>query len=122
MNEVLAAEAGGARLAHMPDQSHNVTEPIASLMASASEVRRAYAQALLVDREALRSGQEGNDALMASRTLEVAFRTDVWPLLAEARLRAGGALGPVAAFRASGYREAEADIRPATSGMGGGTG
>ena len=36
MNEVLAAEAGGARLAHMPDQSHNVTEPIASLMASAS--------------------------------------------------------------------------------------
>ena len=34
---------------HMLDQSHNVTDPIESLMTSAIEVQRAYAQALLVD-------------------------------------------------------------------------
>ncbi len=37
----------------MLDQSHNVTDPIESLMVSAMEVQRAYAQALLVDRAAL---------------------------------------------------------------------
>jgi L-rhamnose isomerase/sugar isomerase len=34
----------------MLDQSHNVTDPIESLMQSAMEVQRAYAQALIVDR------------------------------------------------------------------------
>ena len=120
MNEVLAAEGRGARLAHMMDQSHNVTDPVESLMVSASEVRRSYAQARLVDREALREAQRAEDALMASETLKAAFRTDVSPLLAEARLRAGGALDPVAAFRASGYRRAVADARPAVLSAGGG--
>ena len=39
--------------AHMLDQSHNVTDPIESLMTSAIELQRAYAQALLVDRQVL---------------------------------------------------------------------
>ena len=39
--------------AYMLDQSHNVTDPIESLMTSAIEVVRAYVQAHLVDREAL---------------------------------------------------------------------
>ncbi len=47
----------------MLDQSHNVTDPIESLMVSAMEVQRAYAQALLVDRRALEAAQEANDAL-----------------------------------------------------------
>ena len=120
MHEVLTAETKGARLAHMLDQSHNVTDPIESLMVSASEVRRAYAQALLVDRDALAAAQEANDALLATETLKRAFRTDVEPVLAEARLRSGGALDPVAAFRASGYRAAVAAARPRASGAGGG--
>ena len=33
-----------------------------------------------------------------------------------ARLRAGGAIDPVAAYRASGYRAAKAAERPATGG------
>ena len=41
----------------MLDQSHNVTDPIESLMASAMETQRAYAQALIVDREALAGAQ-----------------------------------------------------------------
>jgi L-rhamnose isomerase/sugar isomerase len=118
-NELVDAEARallGFDPAHLIDQSHNVTDPIESLMISASEIRRAYAQALLVDRAALDAAQESNDALLASETLKRAFRTDVEPILAMARLRAGGAIDPVAAFRASGYRAAKAAERPAASG------
>ena len=80
------AGAEGFDPAHMLDQSHNVTDPIESLMLSAVEVHRAYAQALLVDRKALEGYQDSNDALMATQTLKAAFRTDVEPILAMARL------------------------------------
>jgi L-rhamnose isomerase / sugar isomerase len=122
-NELVDAEVRkvkGFRPAHMLDQSHNVTDPIESLMRSANEVRRAYAQALLVDRKALASYQADNDALMASEALKDAFRTDVEPILAMARSQAGGAIDPVGAYRASGYRKKIAGIRPAVTGAGGG--
>ncbi len=120
-NELVEAEGKpGFTPAHMLDQSHNVTDPIESLMASAMEVQRAYAQALLVDRAALRDAQEGNDALMATTQLKRGFRTDVEPILAMARLEQGGAIDPVGAFRAAGYRAKVAAIRPKVSGAGGG--
>ena len=115
-----AREAEGFAPAHMLDQSHNVTDPVESLMVSAMEVQRAYAQALLVDREALSAYQDVNDALMASQTLKQAFRTDVEPILAMARLENGGAADPVATYRASGYRAKVAVERPAVTGSGGG--
>jgi len=105
---------------HMLDQSHNMTDPVESLMISATEVQRAYAQALLVDRVALAGFQDANDALMATITLKQGFRTDVEPILAMARYEAGGAINPVAAFRASGYRARVAGVRPALNGAGGG--
>jgi L-rhamnose isomerase/sugar isomerase len=104
----------------MLDQSHNVTDPIESLMVSAMEVQRAYAQALLVDRTALDGYQKGNDALMASATLKGAFRTDVEPILAMARYEKGSAIDPVATYRAAGYRARVAKERPAVTGSGGG--
>jgi len=122
-NELVDAEtrqAAGFHPAHMLDQSHNVTDPIESLMVSATEVSRAYAQALLVDRAALAGYQDGNDALMGSETLKAAFRTDVEPILAMARLENGGAISPVSCFRASGYRAKVAAERPAVTGSGGG--
>lgn len=120
-NELVDAEGKpGLDLAHMIDQSHNVTDPIESLMVSANEIRRAYAQAVLVDRAALAGYQDANDALMASATLRAAFRTDVEPVLAMARLEAGGAIDPIATFRASGYRAKVAAIRPKQGGAGGG--
>lgn len=122
-NELVDAETRGAkgfRPAHMLDQSHNVTDPIESLMTSATEVCRAYAQALIVDRKTLEGCQEDNDALMASETLKTAFRTDVEPILAMARLENGGAVAPVAAYRNSGYRAKVAAERPAVAGGGGG--
>lgn len=106
--------------AHMIDQSHNVTDPIESLMVSAMEIERAYVQALLVDRAALDGFQEANDALMASATLKAAFRTDVEPILAMARAEKGAEIDPVAAFRRSGYRAKVAAERPAVAGAGGG--
>jgi L-rhamnose isomerase/sugar isomerase len=75
---------------------------------------------LLVDRDALRGYQEDNDALMASETLKAAFRTDVEPILAMARLNDGGAIEPIAAYRASGYRQKVAAERPAVASGGGG--
>jgi len=106
--------------AYMLDQSHNVTDPIESLMTSAVELVRAYVQAHLVDRAALDEAQERNDVVVALQTLKQAFTTDVAPILAMARRRAGGAVDPVAAYRASGYRRRKAEERPAVAGRGAG--
>ncbi len=118
-NELVDAELRGARgfqPAYMIDQSHNVTDPIESLMASAMEIARAYLQASLVDRKALAEAQDANDVLAAHRMLKAAYLTDVSPIMAEARMRAGGALDPIATYRASGYRAAKARERPAVAG------
>ncbi len=96
--------AGNPGPAYMIDQSHNVTDPVESLLASVEEIQRAYVQALLVDRAALAECQQTNDAVMALRTLKTAFTTDVAPILASVRVSAGGAADPLAAFRESGYR------------------
>lgn len=120
-NELVDAEGTDSlNLSHMIDQSHNVTDPIESLMISACEIQRAFVQASLVDRSALGEYQDSNDALMASATLRRAFRTDVEPILAMARLETGGAIDPVATYRASGYRALVAEVRPKVSGAGGG--
>src|SRR6266478_2271229 len=83
-NELIDAWMRGAEgfaPTYMLDQSHNVTDPIESLMQSAIELQRAYT-------------------------------TDVSPILAMARLRAGGAIAPIETYRASGYRKRKAEERP----------
>jgi len=118
-NELVEAELGGVPNfdpAYMLDQSHNVTDPIESLMVSAAELVRAYVQAHLVDRQALSEAQEQCDPLMALAILKQAFTTDVAPVLAVARERAGGAVDPIATYRASGYRQRKAEERPAKMG------
>ena len=120
-NELVEAEADpDFNPMHMLDQSHNVTDPIESLMVSAMEVQRAYAQALLVDRAALAGFQDDNDPLMATTTLKHGFRTNVEPILAMARSEASGAICPVTAYRASQYRAKVAQERPTITGAGGG--
>ena len=119
-NELVDAELSqlpGFDPAYMLDQSHNVTDPLESLMTSAAEVVRAYVQAHLVDRAALAEYQDGNDAMLALQTLKRAFQTDVEPILAMARHRAGGAIDPVEVYRASGYRQRVAEARPASAGV-----
>jgi L-rhamnose isomerase / sugar isomerase len=91
--------------AYMIDQSHNIKDPIEALLQTVGELQRAYTKALLVDRIALSGYQESNDVLMAEQSLKTAYETDVSSIVAEARLRKGGAIDPIATFRSSRYRQ-----------------
>ena len=115
-NELVEAEAhphskAGFNPAYMIDQSHNVTDPIESMIASAEAIAAGYAKALIVDRDALHAAQNDNDVMLAFQTLRKAYRTDVSPILAMVRAEAGGAIDAIAAYRASGYRSRKAQER-----------
>jgi len=91
-------------LGWMIDASHNLKDPLVDLLQSVEAIKIAYAQALLVDREALKQAQQANDIVKAQEILQDAFRTDVRPLVAEARLRSGAALNPVQLFNEENLR------------------
>lgn len=92
-------------LGWMIDASHNVKDPLEDLLQSVEAIKIAYAQALLVDTKSLVAAQEANDVVKAQEILQQAYRTDVRPLVAEARLRAGAALQPLQLFRELKVRE-----------------
>lgn len=92
-------------LGWMIDASHNLKDPLVDLLQSVDAIKIAYAQALLVDRVALKQAQQENDVVRAQEILQDAFRTDVRPLVAESRLRSGAALDPVKLFRDQNIRE-----------------
>ncbi len=88
----------------MIDASHNVKDPLEDLLQSVDAIQIAYAQALLVDRQALNAAQLENDTVRCQEILQTAYRTDVRALVAEARLQIGGALEPLGLFRELGIR------------------
>jgi L-rhamnose isomerase/sugar isomerase len=92
-------------LGWMIDASHNVKDPLEDLLQSVEAIMLAYAQALLIDRKKLAEAQNNNDTVAAQEILQQAYRTDVRPLVAEARLRNGAALKPLALFRIERVRE-----------------
>jgi L-rhamnose isomerase/sugar isomerase len=92
-------------LAWMIDASHNVKDPLEDLLQSVEAIMIAYAQSLILDREKLVEAQNNNDVVTAQEILQRAFRTDVRAIVAEARLRAGGALNPLSVFRNEKVRE-----------------
>src|SRR4051812_35683708 len=92
-------------LGWMIDASHNVKDPLEDLLQSVEAIMIAYTQALLIDRENLKRAQNNNDVVLCQEILQKAFRTDVRPVVAEARLRAGGALNPLGVFRSLKIRE-----------------
>ena len=117
-NELIDAEQDGALAtapAYMIDQSHNLKDPIEALLQSVMALQNACARALLVSREALASYQQDNDVLMAEMTLKDAYETDVRPLVREMRLRRGGGIAPIDAYRSSGYREKVIEARASSS-------
>ncbi|HYO21930.1 MAG TPA: sugar isomerase, partial [Flavisolibacter sp.] len=93
-------------LGWMIDASHNIKDPLEDLLQSVEAIKIAYAQALLVDAKELEAARQSNDVVKAQEILQNAYRTDVRPLVAEARLRAGGALDPLNVFRSLKGREA----------------
>ncbi|MNK20799.1 hypothetical protein D3C87_390430 [compost metagenome] len=92
-------------LGWMIDASHNVKDPLEDLLQSVDAITLAYAQALMVDRTALKVAQDHNDVVQAQEILQQVFRTDFRPLVAEARLRANAALSPLSLFRSLAYRD-----------------
>jgi L-rhamnose isomerase/sugar isomerase len=95
----------------MIDQSHNITDPIESLLASAEAIAGAFARAQIVDRDALASHRDRNDVMEAFRTLRHAYDVDVAPILALVRVEAGGAADPILAYRAQGAGAQAFEIR-----------
>ena len=93
-------------LGWMIDASHNVKDPLEDMLQSVEAIMIAYAQALLINRPALQAAQDHNDVVMAQEVLQHSFRTDVRSIVAEARLRAGGALDPIGMFRSLNVRAA----------------
>jgi L-rhamnose isomerase/sugar isomerase len=92
-------------LAWMIDASHNVKDPLEDLLQSVEAIMISYAQALLVDRKALVEAQRKSDVVSAQNILQDIFRTDVRPLVAEARLQSGGALDPINLYRTEKVRD-----------------
>lgn len=92
-------------LGWMIDASHNVKDPLEDLLQSVEAIKIAYAQALLVDKAALTAAQDKNDTALCQEILQQAYRTDVRPLVAEARLRSGAALKPIQLFRQQKVRQ-----------------
>jgi L-rhamnose isomerase / sugar isomerase len=92
-------------LGWMIDASHNVKDPLEDLLQSVEAILLAYAQALLVDRKKLKEAQLSNDVAAAQEILQDSFRTDLRPLVAEVRLRAGAALDPLSLFRTAEIRK-----------------
>ncbi len=90
----------------MIDASHNVKDPLEDLLQSVEAIMLTYAQALLIDRTKLQAAQNNNDVVTAQEILQQAFRTDTRALVAEARLKAGAALNPLALYRIEKVREA----------------
>lgn len=91
-------------LGWMIDASHNVKDPLEDLMQSVEAILIAYAQALLIDTAALKQAQAANDVVRCQELLQAAYRTDLRPLVAEARFRKGGALEPLELFRSEAIR------------------
>ncbi|GHD03392.1 TIM barrel protein [Novosphingobium pokkalii] len=121
-NELVEAELNprdGFNPSYMIDQSHNVTDPIESMLSSAEAITSCFAKALLVDREALHAAQEANDTMMAFQALRRAYNIDVAPILAKARAVAGGAIDVLETYRLSQYRARKAQERKAV-GLGAG--
>ncbi|HEU4859949.1 MAG TPA: sugar isomerase, partial [Chitinophagaceae bacterium] len=92
-------------LGWMIDASHNVKDPLEDLLQSVEAIMISYAQALLIDRKKLNEAQQDNDVVAAQEILQNTFRTDVRAIVAEARLRGGGAINPLRLFREMKIRE-----------------
>ncbi len=121
-NELIEAERSpreGFDPSYMIDQSHNVTDPIESMLSSAETIAGCYARAAMVDRDALHAAQNDNDVMLAFRTLRAAYETDVTPILAMARDELGGAIDWLGVYRSSQYRDRKAQERKAV-GLGAG--
>ena len=119
-NELVNRPKNNPDPAWMIDASHNLKDPLEDLMQSLEAIRLAYAQALIVNQKELEDARTINDVTRAQEILQGCYRTDVRPLLQEARLRSGGALDPITTYRKAGIRQlliAERGLKTVATGL-----
>jgi L-rhamnose isomerase/sugar isomerase len=119
-NELVNIPEHNPSPAWMIDASHNLKDPLEDLMQSLEAIGLAYAQALIVDQDELEEARHKNDVTLAQEILQHSYRTDLRPLLQEARLRSNGALDPIAHYRKIGVRHkliAERGLKTIASGL-----
>jgi L-rhamnose isomerase/sugar isomerase len=68
-------------------------------MQSIEAILLCYAQALLVDFNKLNELRDKNEVVLAQELIQDAYRTDVRPLLREARWRKKAAFSPIQCYR-----------------------
>ena len=100
----------------MIDQSHNVTDPIESLIMSANEIALNYAKSLLVNYQELENYQDSNDPIRCLQILKDAFKTDVSPIIEQARLENSNAIDPISTYRLLKYKEKKSKVRKSSQG------
>ncbi len=109
---------GGGRMpdvAYMIDASHNLKDPLEDMIQATDQIQFTVAQAALLDYAALEAAQDDNDPAIAAEVLQRAYRSDVRPIVAEARRRNGAAIDPLLALRRIGYRRAMVEERGSTT-------
>ncbi|MBK8391138.1 MAG: sugar isomerase [Saprospiraceae bacterium] len=85
--------------AWMIDASHNLKDPIEDLIQSLDAILIAFAQALIIDQNALQAAQMNHDVSLAQEILQDAYRTDVRPLIQKMRASKNVAIDPLKAYR-----------------------
>ena len=92
-------ETSNPDLSWMIDASHNLKDPMEDLLQSVETIKIAYAKALLVDYNELKTFQQKNDVAACQSILQDAFRTDVRALVIESYYSSGGVIDPLKAYR-----------------------
>ncbi|HQH71819.1 MAG TPA: L-rhamnose isomerase [bacterium] len=118
-NELVDAELDPSLhmdVAFMIDQSHNLKPKVEAMVQSVLNCQKAYAKALLVNRQALRDAQRAGDIVGAEEELVKAYEADVEPLLRLAREEMGLEPDPLQAYRRSGYEKQKAQERAGITG------
>jgi L-rhamnose isomerase/sugar isomerase len=92
-------ETSNPDLSWMIDASHNLKDPMEDLLQSVETIKIAFAKALLVDYNELKTFQQKNDVAACQSILQDAFRTDVRALVVESYYASGGVIDPLKAYR-----------------------
>jgi len=100
-----------SNISYMIDQSHNVTDPIESLIQSSNEIISAYIKSLLIDQKILTNLQKENDIIGANILLKQAFNIDVSALIKKTRYENNNAIEPIHIYRELNYKKEKSKTR-----------
>lgn len=111
LEEARLRNEGNFSPAYMIDQSHNVTDPIESLIVSTEAIVTSFAKAALVNRGELHAAQNSDDVMMAFMALRNCYKIDVSPIINMAKYEKGGAIESLEFYRNSAWRQRKAQER-----------